>query len=90
MTGEIRASFDEDPSQTGRELLCKLQAAHPGSYPDAVLRTVQRRLKIWRGDMARALVFGLSPQAQPPMTSDALRNMEASRARGHPEPAEWA
>ncbi len=88
VTAEIRAWFDEDPSQTGRELLSKLQAAHPGIYPDALLRTVQRRLKIWRGDMARALVFGPGGRAQPPMTSDALRNMKASRARGHQEPAQ--
>src|SRR5690606_17332752 len=82
------AWFDEDQSQTGRELLCKLQAAHPNTYPDALLRTVQRRLKVWRADMARALVFGTSPHAQPLMTSDALRNLEAPRARGHQESPE--
>lgn len=86
VTEEIKAWFDEDQSQTGRELLCRLQAAHPDAYPDALLRTVQRRLKVWRGDMARALVFGSSPPAQPLMASDALRNMEASRVRGHQEP----
>ena len=87
VTAEIRAWFDEDPSQTGRELLCKLQAAHPGICPDALLRTVQRRLRISRSDMARALAFGPGGRAQPPMTSDALRNMKAPRARGHQEPA---
>jgi hypothetical protein len=88
VTDELKAWFEEDQSQTGRELLCKLQAAHPDIYPDALLRTVQRRLKVWRGDMARALVFGTNPQAQPPMTPDALRDVEASRDRGHREPPE--
>jgi hypothetical protein len=88
VTVDLKTWFDEDQSQTGRELLCKLQAAHPDAYPDALLRTVQRRLKIWRGDMARALVFGTSRNAQPPMTSDALRNLEAARVRGHQEPPE--
>ena len=87
VTDELKAWFDENQSQTGRELLCKLQAAHPDICPDALLRTVQRRLKVWRGDMARALVFGASLHAQPLMTSDALRNMEASRVRGHQEPS---
>ncbi|HEV8036506.1 hypothetical protein [Yoonia sp.] len=74
--------------QTGRELLVRLQAAHPNDYPDALIRTVQRRLKIWRADMARTLVFGTNDDVQPPMTSDALRNLEAARVRGHLEPTE--
>ena len=88
VTDTLKAWFDEDQSQTGRELLCKLQAAYPNTYPDALLRTVQRRLKTWRADMARALVFGTSSHAQPQMTSDALRNLEAPRARGHQESPE--
>lgn len=63
VTKDLKAWFEEDPSQTGRELLSKLQAEHPDVYPDALLRTVQRRLKVWRGDMARALVFGASQNA---------------------------
>ncbi len=38
--------------------------------------------------MARALVFGVSAAAPPLMTSDALRNVEASRVRGHQEPSD--
>ncbi len=49
---------------------------------------VQRRVKIWRGDIARSLVFGPDGDAQPQMTSDALRNLEAARVRGHLQPTE--
>jgi len=56
-------------------------------YDDAV-RTVQRRVKIWRGDIARSLVFGPDGDAQPQMTSAALRNLEAPRVRGHLQPTE--
>jgi hypothetical protein len=38
--------------------------------------------------MARSLVFGPDGDAQPQMTSDALRNLEAARVRGHLEPTE--
>jgi hypothetical protein len=38
--------------------------------------------------MARSLVFGTNGDAQPQMTSDALRNLEAARVRGHLEPTE--
>ena len=86
ITDNLKTWFDEEPSQTARELLCKLQVAHPDTYSDALLRTVQRRLKIWRGDIARSLVFGASGDASPLLTSDTLRNVEASRVRGQQTP----
>lgn len=58
------------------------------AYPDALLRTVQRRLKTRRGEMARALVFAASDDPRPIMTSDPLRDLEASRVRGHQEPSD--
>jgi len=68
VTKDLRMWFDEDPSQTGHELLCRLQANHPDTYPDMLLRTVQRRVKIWRAELARSLVFGVSGDAHTPMT----------------------
>lgn len=60
VTDELRAWFEADPSRTGGELLMRLQATYPGRYPDGLIRTVQRRLKVWRGEIASALVFGAS------------------------------
>ena len=57
VTEQLRRWFDEEPWRTGRELLEKLQAEQPCDYPDALLRTIQRRLKIWRSEQACALVF---------------------------------
>jgi hypothetical protein len=48
------------PEVTGRQLLDRLQIAHPGGYPDSLVRTVQRRLKAWRRERAKALVLGSS------------------------------
>jgi hypothetical protein len=62
VTDELRAWFNADPASTGRQLLERLQATHPGFYPDGLVRTVQRRLKIWRSEMAHALVFGRGAQ----------------------------
>ena len=58
VTNELRAWFETDPASTGRQLLERLQGMYPGRYPDGLVRTVQRRLKIWRSELARALVFG--------------------------------
>ncbi len=85
VTTELRAFFEENPAQTGRELLQRLQSAFPGRYPDALLRTVQRRIKGWRAEMARALVFGSSEtMSADGVAADALRNGEAPRVSGHP------
>jgi len=63
VTDEMRAWFDTDPAVSGRQMLGRLQQIYPGRYPDGLLRTVQRRLKIWRSEMARALVFGATDEA---------------------------
>ncbi len=69
VTDELRAWFEADPSRTGGELLMRLQAAYPGRYPDGLIRTVQRRLKVWRGEIASALVFGASQRASAALLS---------------------
>lgn len=58
VTATLKSWHEADPGATGRQLLERLQATYPGRHPDGVLRTVQRRLKIWRAGQARALVFG--------------------------------
>jgi hypothetical protein len=62
---EVRAWFEAEPERTARELLERLQAAHPGVYPDGQLRTLQRRLKAWRRELAHVMVFG-APSIAPP------------------------
>ena len=57
----LRQWFDAEPARTGRELSERLQAEHPGVYPDGQLRTFQRRLKGWRREAARRMVFGTPP-----------------------------
>jgi hypothetical protein len=71
VANELQAWFDEQPWRTSRELLERLQAEHPGLYPDHLLRTLQRRMKIWRKDKAHAMVFGAMPSqsANEPMAN---------------------
>jgi hypothetical protein len=53
----VLAWLQEEPDRTGSELLLRLQKERPGEFPDAQLRTLQRRLKVWRRAAARKLVF---------------------------------
>ena len=58
VTAQIFAWFEAEPWRTSRELLERLQVEYLGAYPDALLRTLQRRLKAWRREAAHKLVFG--------------------------------
>jgi len=50
--------LQDTPDATAKELFVRLQAEQPGRFPDVQLRTLQRRVRIWRHVMARGLVFG--------------------------------
>ena len=69
---QLKRWFQEEPWRTGRELLEKLQVQRPDNYPDRLIRTVQRRLKIWRSEHAHALVFTHSRLAADTATDTTL------------------
>lgn len=53
----IRAWLDVQPDQNAKELLERLCEEYPGEYSSGQLRTLQRRIRAWRADAARRLVF---------------------------------
>jgi hypothetical protein len=63
--------LEDEPEQTAKVLLERLQHAYPGAFPDGQLRTLQRRVKAWRRDMARRLVFPIDA-SQPGQASDSI------------------
>jgi hypothetical protein len=66
VAAQMREWFDAEPWRTSRELLERLQREQPDTYPDKLLRTLQRRVKVWRRENAHQLVFGGSaPDYQP-------------------------
>ena len=46
-----------EPDLTGKTLMARLRLEHPDRFSGAQLRTMQRRLKKWRGIMAIRLVY---------------------------------
>ena len=52
----------KDTNANAKDLLARLRSAHPGRCSDAQLRTLQRRVKGWRGAMARRLVYASSDE----------------------------
>jgi hypothetical protein len=58
VTTLVRDWFEAEPWRTSRELFERLQQAQPGVFPDGQLRTLQRRVKAWRSELAHQMVFG--------------------------------
>jgi hypothetical protein len=58
VTAQVRAWFEAEPWRTTRELFERLQGERPGAFADGQLRTLQRRVKEWRREMAHSMVFG--------------------------------
>jgi hypothetical protein len=48
--------LEADPDQTARELLTAFQTRYPHRYNVTHLRTLQRRLKIWRREAVQRLI----------------------------------
>ena len=65
VTAELEEWYQAEPWRTSREFLERVQAKYPGRYADGLIRTVQRRIKIWRGARARDLMFGPFADAEP-------------------------
>lgn len=83
VTVQLHAWFVEQPWQTSRQLLERLQSEVPGTYPDKLLRTLQRRVKHWRHEAAHRMVFGTT-EADEGAGDDAATGManEATGVRG--------
>ena len=66
VTALVREWFEAEPWRTSRELFERLQQAQPGVFPDGQLRTLQRRVKAWRSELAHQMVFGTKAAGEPP------------------------
>ena len=65
--GNVLVWLQIEPDATSKALMVRLQAEYPDRFSEAQLRTMQRRVKEWRGIMAKELVYAgtAEPFAQP-------------------------
>jgi hypothetical protein len=54
----VRSWLEEKPDSAAKDLFLRLQQEGPGKFAPGQLRTLQRRVKQWRCEMARHLVLG--------------------------------
>ena len=49
--------IERDPDTTAKDLMARLSGSDPERFSDAQFRTLQRRVKDWRGVMVKRLVY---------------------------------
>jgi hypothetical protein len=64
--------LEERPDMEAKEMLKRLQATGYGEFPDGQLRTLQRRVRVWRMRIVQQLVYG----TQPPAALNSNENLE--------------
>lgn len=56
--------LEERPDLEAKEMLTRLQASGFGKFPDGQLRTLQRRVRLWRMRIVQQLVYGADQSGQ--------------------------
>ena len=57
--------LQQEPDATAKALLERLRPLYPGRFTDGQLRTLQRRVRQWRGVMAKELIYASADQPMP-------------------------
>ncbi len=55
--------LEEQPDLEAKTILKRLQASGHGEFPETQLRTLQRRVRVWRMQVVKQLVYGASGEA---------------------------
>jgi hypothetical protein len=61
--------LEEHPDQTAVELLTEFQARYPGLYRHSHLRTLRRRVQVWRREAIQRLIYKLQEHTHDAMMS---------------------
>ena len=77
---EMHQWLEEHPDQTAKELLIEFQARYPGIYRRSHLRTLRKRVQVWRREAIQRLIFELQEHTQ-----DVSSENESKMAHGQLE-----
>ena len=78
--------LEEHPDSTGVELLAEFQARYPGFYKQSHLRTLRRRLGVWRRQTIQRLICEIKGQTQDVSVNGAERSCAPGRLQSLPNP----
>jgi hypothetical protein len=72
--------LNEEPNANAKDLFLRLQASTPARFPPGQLRTLQRRVRQWRSEIARRLVLGVEQQSEGDVAFSVVAGSSLSRA----------
>ena len=61
---QVQQWLNEQLDANAKDLFQRLRESEPGAFAPGQLRTLQRRVKQWRSEVARQLVFGFESEAE--------------------------
>jgi hypothetical protein len=61
---QVERWLNEQPAINAKDLFLRLEESMPGAFPRGQLRTLQRRVRQWRSEIARQLVVGLESESE--------------------------
>jgi len=61
---QVQQWLNERPDANAKDLFLRLQECMPDAFRLGQLRTLQRRVKQWRSEIARQLVLGIESRAE--------------------------
>ena len=73
--------LEEKPDLEAKEMLKRLQATSYGNFSAGQLRTLQRRVRVWRTRIARELVYGPNAAVAQTKSGDSVAVDEMSLER---------
>jgi hypothetical protein len=59
---QVQLWLNERPDANAKDVFLRLRESTPGAFPPGQLRTLQRRVKQWRSEIARQLVLGIESE----------------------------
>jgi hypothetical protein len=81
--GQIQAWLDREPTLSAVEILGRLKTADTAGFTDKHLRTVQRAVKVWRGQQARRMIAESAAVIVPKTALAELAMVEHCAETGH-------
>lgn len=84
---EVAAWLAASPERTAKSVFAELQRRYPGQFPDGQLRTLQRRVQVWRTDALRTFddQWLQEDMLVPPVLPSPLRALSLSQRAGPPD-----
>src|SRR5262249_51202738 len=67
---QVQQWLSEQPDVNAKDLFLRLQGSMAGTFAPGQLRTLQRRVKQWRSEIARQLVLGLGSETETELDRD--------------------